>query len=55
MIHEILCVGVLQCNCSIFGDEQTHEALVVDPGDEIEQIEEVLRKHGLKEIGRAHV
>ena len=48
MIHEILPVGMLQCNCSIFGDEQTREALVVDPGDEIEQILAIVRKHNLK-------
>jgi len=47
MIHEILPVGVLQCNCSIFGDESTREALVVDPGDEIESILEVVARHGL--------
>jgi glyoxylase-like metal-dependent hydrolase (beta-lactamase superfamily II) len=48
MIHEILPVGMLQCNCSIFGDEQAGEAIVVDPGDEIERITTILRKHGLK-------
>lgn len=48
MIHEILPVGVLQCNCSIFGDEQTHEAIVIDPGDNIDQILAVLAKHSLK-------
>src|SRR5215469_15861676 len=47
MIHEILPVGLLECNCSIFGDEQTHEALVVDPGDEIDRILDILREHGL--------
>jgi len=47
MIHEILPVGMLQCNCSIFGDEQTREALVVDPGDEINQILAVLVRHAL--------
>ncbi len=47
MIHEILPVGLLQCNCSIFGDEATREALVVDPGDNIPQILEVVRRHGL--------
>jgi len=36
MIHEILPVGMLQCNCSIFGDEQSHEAIVIDPGDNID-------------------
>jgi glyoxylase-like metal-dependent hydrolase (beta-lactamase superfamily II) len=47
MIHEILPVGVLQCNCSIIGDEQTHEAMVVDPGAEIGSILDLVRKHGL--------
>jgi glyoxylase-like metal-dependent hydrolase (beta-lactamase superfamily II) len=47
MIHEIIPVGMLQCNCSIFGDEQTREALVVDPGDEISRILQVLKRHGL--------
>jgi len=47
MIHEIIPVGMLQCNCSIFGDEQTREALVVDPGDEIGRILQVLKRHGL--------
>jgi hydroxyacylglutathione hydrolase len=48
MIHEILAVGPLACNCSIFGDEQTGEAIVVDPGDDVEAIEAVLARHGLK-------
>jgi glyoxylase-like metal-dependent hydrolase (beta-lactamase superfamily II) len=48
MIHEILPVGLLQCNCSIFGDEQTHEAMVIDPGDEIGSILEILERHSLK-------
>jgi hydroxyacylglutathione hydrolase len=48
MIHEILPVGMLQCNCSIFGDEQTREAIVVDPGDNIPQILEILARHALR-------
>jgi len=47
MIHEILPVGPLQCNCSVFGDEQSREGLVVDPGDEIEEILEIVNRHGL--------
>jgi glyoxylase-like metal-dependent hydrolase (beta-lactamase superfamily II) len=47
MVHEILPVGPLQCNCSIFGDEQSGEALVVDPGDNIPQIQQILERHGL--------
>ena len=48
MIHVILPVGLLQCNCSVFGDEATREAIVVDPGDEIEKITDVLDQYGLK-------
>jgi hydroxyacylglutathione hydrolase len=47
MIHEILTVGPLQCNCSILGDESSHEAIVVDPGDDIPRIMAVLATHGL--------
>ncbi|HEX9899082.1 MAG TPA: MBL fold metallo-hydrolase [Candidatus Methylomirabilis sp.] len=48
MIHEVLVVGVLQCNCSILGDEETREAIVIDPGDEVERILAVLKTHKLK-------
>jgi hydroxyacylglutathione hydrolase len=48
MIHEILAVGPLQCNCSVIGDEQTREAIVVDPGDDIDDVLALIAKHGLK-------
>ena len=48
MIHEILPVGPLQCNCSIIGDEATREGMVIDPGDEIEDILALVREHKLK-------
>src|SRR5580692_9794705 len=48
MIHKILRVGPLQCNCSIIGDETTHEAMVIDPGDDIEDVLKLLRKHTLQ-------
>lgn len=48
MIHEILPVGPLQCNCSIIGDEQTHEAMVIDPGDDIADILAIIQKHNLQ-------
>ncbi|MGI9102448.1 MAG: MBL fold metallo-hydrolase [Terriglobales bacterium] len=47
MIHKILPVGPLQCNCSIVGDEGTREAMVIDPGDEIEDILHIVEQHGL--------
>ncbi len=48
MIHVVLPVGLLQCNCSIFGDEQTREAIVIDPGDEVQRIVTELEKRTLK-------
>jgi glyoxylase-like metal-dependent hydrolase (beta-lactamase superfamily II) len=47
LIHEILPVGMLQCNCSILGDPATREAIVVDPGDETGRILEILKSHNL--------
>jgi glyoxylase-like metal-dependent hydrolase (beta-lactamase superfamily II) len=47
MIHEILAVGPLHCNCSILGDETSREAIVVDPGDDISRILALLAKHQL--------
>ena len=47
MIHRILPVGPLQCNCSILGDEQTHEAMVIDPGDQIDDILQILAEEKL--------
>ncbi len=48
MIHEILAVGPLQCNCSIMGDETTREGMVIDPGDDIAEILSLIRKHNLQ-------
>jgi len=48
MIHEILPVGPLACNCSIFGEPSTGEALVIDPGDDVSEIERLLARHRLR-------
>jgi glyoxylase-like metal-dependent hydrolase (beta-lactamase superfamily II) len=48
MILETFPVGPLQCNCTILGDEETHEAIVIDPGDEVSRIARRLRELGLK-------
>lgn len=47
MIHEILAVGPLQCNCSILGDEVSRDAIVVDPGADLPRILDLLAKHQL--------
>jgi hydroxyacylglutathione hydrolase len=48
MIHEIFPVGPLQCNCSVIGDESTREGMVIDPGDNIDEILAIIGKHDLK-------
>jgi hydroxyacylglutathione hydrolase len=47
MIHEIFPVGPLQCNCSVIGDETSHEAIVIDPGDDTDTVVAALAKHKL--------
>ncbi|WP_058185886.1 MBL fold metallo-hydrolase [Terracidiphilus gabretensis] len=48
MILETFPVGPFQCNCTILGDEETHEAIVIDPGEEISRIHNRLTELGLK-------
>jgi len=48
MIIETFPVGPLQCNCTIIGDEQTHEAIVVDGGDGVTEVIERLEQRGLR-------
>lgn len=47
MILETFPVGPLQCNCTLLGDEETREAIIVDPGDEITRIHRRLTDLGL--------
>jgi hydroxyacylglutathione hydrolase len=48
MIHEIFPVGPLQCNCSVIGDDTTRDAIVIDPGDDIQNVLSVIAKHQLQ-------
>ncbi|HEY1901108.1 MAG TPA: MBL fold metallo-hydrolase [Terracidiphilus sp.] len=48
MIIETLPVGPLQCNCTVLGDEQAGEAIVIDPGDEVGRIHRRLTELELK-------
>src|SRR5437868_2363460 len=48
MILETFPVGPLQCNCTLLGDEQAGEALVIDPGDEVSRIYRRVENLGLK-------
>src|SRR5208282_5662199 len=48
MILETFPVGPLLCNCTILGDEEAGEAIVIDPGDEVGRIHQRLTELGLK-------
>jgi glyoxylase-like metal-dependent hydrolase (beta-lactamase superfamily II) len=47
VIRETFPVGLLQCNCTVLGDETSREAIVVDPGYDIPRIVAILAKHQL--------
>jgi len=48
MILETFIVGPLQCNCTLLGDEDAAEAIIIDPGDEVGRIYRRLADLGLK-------
>jgi glyoxylase-like metal-dependent hydrolase (beta-lactamase superfamily II) len=48
MIQKALLVGLLEVNCYILGDEETKEAVVIDPGGDEDEILETLKHHGLQ-------
>jgi hydroxyacylglutathione hydrolase len=47
MIHKGLVVGLLEVNCYVLGDEETREAVVIDPGGNEDEILDVLKHHEL--------
>jgi glyoxylase-like metal-dependent hydrolase (beta-lactamase superfamily II) len=48
MILESFPVGPLACNCTILGDPEAGEAIVIDPGDDVARIHRRLTELGLK-------
>ncbi len=48
MIVETFAVGRLACNATIVGDERTREAIVVDGGDGVDEVADVLKRLGLR-------
>jgi hydroxyacylglutathione hydrolase len=48
MILETITVGALQVNCYVLGWPETHEAVVIDPGDNAPAILQALQRHELK-------
>jgi hydroxyacylglutathione hydrolase len=52
MIHQAVAVGPLQCNCHILADEASKEAVIVDPGDDADEI--LGRVKGYKVLALLH-
>jgi hydroxyacylglutathione hydrolase len=48
MILETFPVGPLHCNCTLLGDDDAAEAIVIDPGDEVSRIYRRITELGLK-------
>lgn len=54
MIIDVLSVGALGANCVILGDEETKEAVVIDPGGDAPEILVRLAKAELKVVAIVH-
>ena len=48
MIVETFAVGALGCNCTILADPASGEAIVIDGGDEVDEIARRLAAHGVR-------
>lgn len=48
-IHKII-VGMIETNCYIIQDEESKDAIIIDPGDNEDEIFEFINKHGIKHI-----
>jgi glyoxylase-like metal-dependent hydrolase (beta-lactamase superfamily II) len=47
-LFEQLVVGSLECNCYLVGDPVTRDAIVIDPGDQPDDILEAVARHQLR-------
>ncbi|MCX7770590.1 MAG: MBL fold metallo-hydrolase [Proteobacteria bacterium] len=48
MIFKRFVVGPLEVNCFVVADEETKEGMVVDPGDNVDEIYSFIEKNGIK-------
>ncbi len=54
MIHQAVAVGPLQCNCHILADEASKEAIIVDPGDDPEEILRRVKGYTVRALLHTH-
>lgn len=46
MVHRVFTLGLLACNASLVGDEETRDALVIDPGDNPRPLLDTIEREG---------
>jgi hydroxyacylglutathione hydrolase len=54
MIHEIVAVGPLQCNCHVLADKAAKEAVIVDPGDDAARILKLVEGYKVRALLHTH-
>jgi glyoxylase-like metal-dependent hydrolase (beta-lactamase superfamily II) len=54
VIHQVVAVGPLQCNCHILADEASKEVVVVDPGDDADEILRRLKGYTVRALLHTH-
>jgi glyoxylase-like metal-dependent hydrolase (beta-lactamase superfamily II) len=47
LFRETFPAGAFACNCSVIACDKSKEALIIDPGGEVEKIKEIIEHHGL--------
>jgi hydroxyacylglutathione hydrolase len=47
-VYDHLVVGQLQCNCYLVGDPESKRAVVIDPGDQPDDILAAVKRHSLR-------
>jgi hydroxyacylglutathione hydrolase len=54
MLMKTLAVGPLGCNCTILADETSRDAVVIDPGDDVDKLLPLIEKQNLKVRAMLH-
>jgi glyoxylase-like metal-dependent hydrolase (beta-lactamase superfamily II) len=54
MIHQAVAVGPLQCNCHILADEASKEAVIVDPGDNADDLLRRVKGYTVRALLHTH-
>lgn len=47
LLRETFPAGLFQCNCTILADEESKDAVVIDPGGEVERIAQIVAQYDL--------